>query len=99
MLVKRCQECGGSMKGKRPQAVYCTVSCRRQAEMERRRQRIAREHAEDGRRSDGFYRLECQRIPCENWFSAKRRDAQYCSARCRKMASLSSIAMGLGRRR
>ena len=80
LAVKRCKHCGEVIRGKAPQAVYCTVRCRNEAQIKRRRgadwhgaERVGRFQV----------RLYCWNADCLREFRSRRGDAQYCSSRCR----------------
>jgi hypothetical protein len=79
---KTCTHCGQPIRGKRPQALYCSVRCRLDAQIERRRQRIKKRRGEDPFWRDGRWWQWCGWC-CERFWT-RRPDAQYCSPACRQ---------------
>jgi hypothetical protein len=79
---RRCRQCRGSMRGKRPQAVYCSVACRNQAYIARRREE------RQGDWGGPPYVLDCWE--CGRSFERqtlwKNRHVVFCSTRCRVRA-------------
>jgi len=72
-LLKVCKHCKNPIRGRRPHAVYCSVRCRLDEQMERRGRQAKR---------DGPYDPFC--FWCEKPLPRNaRRDILYCSARCR----------------
>jgi hypothetical protein len=88
----RCRQCAKPIRGRGAQARYCSVRCRLDAQIERRRQRTKKTW-EGNLWRDGRYWLCCQR--CDSQFWSVRRDAQYCSAACRVAAWRFYRRMGL----
>jgi uncharacterized Zn finger protein (UPF0148 family) len=70
---RRCALCGGSLEGRRPDAVYCSAACRSAA---RNANRAGRRFAPD--------RPSCP--VCGEPMSGRREGAIYCSSACRVRA-------------
>jgi hypothetical protein len=81
---RTCAHCGRPIRGRRPQALYCSDQCRLDAQVERRRQRIEEQQGKEPFWRDGRWSLCCQR--CDKSFWTRRLDAQYCSPACRQAA-------------
>jgi hypothetical protein len=82
-LKGQADHCGRPIRGRRPQALYCSDQCRLDAQIERRRQRIEQQRGKDRRFwRDGRWSLCCLR--CNKSFWTRRLDAQYCSPACRQ---------------
>jgi hypothetical protein len=65
----------GPIRGRRRQAAYCSVACRTQAFLAKRKERRS-----SGAERPPYY-LEC--CMCDAAFEARTRDAHTCSTRCR----------------
>jgi hypothetical protein len=92
--VKRCQHCRGGMGGRRPQALFCSVRCRTDAAIEKRRQRT-RDDRKGLVNADGKWRLCCQGPRCDKEFFATRKDAAFCSNKCRQSSWRFAKMLGL----
>jgi hypothetical protein len=78
MSVNCCQHCGKEMVGRANQARYCSLRCRNDAAIEKRRQRIKAKRDAHPSLKWGW----C--VHCEKRFPLTRRDRQYCSSACRQ---------------
>jgi hypothetical protein len=84
----RCVRCREYFDSNHPLQKYCRPECRNQAYVERRRRQIkaAREAS-----YDLHHHKNC--LICDKRFRPIRRDAEYCSAKCRMRAWRGSIQL------
>jgi hypothetical protein len=94
-VPKLCQQCQKPFGGKRPQAVYCSIRCRNDAAIEKRRQ-LMKHKRKALVNAEGKYRFCCDGPNCDTTFSSTRNDAIYCSSKCRQ-ASYRQFKMDMGR--
>jgi hypothetical protein len=91
-LIKLCQHCRKAIRGRRRHALYCSVRCRLDAQMERRRSLYDEGFDPRTKKPIGINpltgRLEYLPRSCDNCGRplrvTARADKRFCSAKCRK---------------